>query len=277
MIWLIDGTNPLPNWPAREAQQRNLSTSDAVDVTYDKIIAMENSTFTHECFVALIEGNIFTNFTPYPVVWCDINVPLGLNITAEIRDGTCDQFTDPASSDYFTKGVASPVLVPEVSEDEKRMGVFDHSYCAGMDILYDVNGTGNAISVVRRRFAMEAIFWYEEKEEIVNKETGETDVEEVLTSVQLVDENTKTKDRKMELGIGLGVLAGAMVTIALIAIIYGKKRIVSRRRWEAYQRELEMGDEQHEIEIARINAMGGGTTPSVADTTASVDDENEII
>ena len=271
------------------ARRRFLRSEEENDATYDAILAMHNATFDHECYVTLIDGmsTVSSSTTPssYPVVWCDISgLPLGLNVTAEIRDGTCDEFSDAASSEYFTKGVASPILLPEVTEEEKRRGTFDHSYCAGMDVLYDVEGTGELVSVVRARFAMEVTFGYEEEEihEGGEGDGGEEDevvVEERLTSVKLVDENTKVKEEQMELRIGLGVLAGATITLALIAIIYGekkKKKARTRRRWEAYQRNLEMDDEEHDIEIARIkeDAAPGGEDEIFK--IASVD-ENEII
>eukprot|EP00578_Thalassiosira_sp_NH16_P013537 CAMPEP_0181112288 /NCGR_PEP_ID=MMETSP1071-20121207/19734_1 /TAXON_ID=35127 /ORGANISM="Thalassiosira sp., Strain NH16" /LENGTH=300 /DNA_ID=CAMNT_0023196249 /DNA_START=20 /DNA_END=923 /DNA_ORIENTATION=- len=268
------------------ARRRFLRSEEENDATYDAILAMHNATFDHECYVSLLDGmtTVSSSTTPssYPVVWCDISVPIGLNVTAEIRDGTCDEFSDAASSEYFTKGVASPILLPEVTEEEKQRGTFDHSYCAGMDVLYDVEGTGELVSVVRARFAMAVTFGYEEEEIHEGRwwgggrgsRGGEADVREV------VDENTKVKEEQMELRIGLGVLAGATITLALIAIIYGekkkKKKARTRRRWEAYQRNLEMDDEEHEIEIARIkeDAAPGGEDEIFK--IASVD-ENEII
>ena len=51
-------------------------------------------------------------------------------------------------------GTASPMLIPEFSEEEKLQGSIDHTYCAGVDILYDVNATGSLESVLKGRFAM---------------------------------------------------------------------------------------------------------------------------
>lgn len=212
------------------------------DETYDRIMAMHNQTFPHRCFVAVIDGG--------PVVWCDINVPMNLNVTAEIRDGTCDEFTTTASSDFFTMGIAQPIFVPEVTEEEKLMGTFDHSYCAGVDIFYnDVNvttGDAQQVSLLSGRFAMEITYSYDEK---VNEESGK--IEEELTSAVLSDENSKVEEGNKDLQIGLGVLAGAVVTLALVAIVYGKKKKTSRRRQE------------ENIEIARM--------------VVPINEENEII
>ena len=63
----------------------------------------------------------------------------------------------PASSEYYTQGTASPMLLPEFSEEEKlQEGSIDHTYCAGVDIIYDVNATGSLeSSVLKGRFRNE--------------------------------------------------------------------------------------------------------------------------
>ena len=229
------------------------------DDTYNKIMAMQNITLPHQCFVAVIDGSLlllnddddkYNNSTTYPVVWCDIIVPTGLNVTAEIRDGECQDFTDPASSQYYTQGTASPMLIPEFSEEEKLQGSIDHTYCAGVDILYDVNATGSLQSVLKGRFAMNINYMYTP---IIDEESGEV-VDETLSSATLSDDSTRANDRNEALSIGLGVLAGSVVTIALIAIIYGgrKKRRALRRVQEIEAEQAAAGEEEdgHAVEIA---------------------------
>ena len=132
----------------------------------------------HKCFVAVERS--------FPVLWCNINVDFGLIVTAEIKDGACEDFNETASSGIFNEGVASPIYRPEITEEEKRVGIFNHAYCARMDILYDVNGTGDVVSVLNRRFPMEITYNYQEK---VDDDSGV--LQEELSSATLSDETTE--------------------------------------------------------------------------------------
>lgn len=237
-----------------QPQQTTTPTNDRLrflsdDETYNTIMSYTNKTIPSKCYVAISRDD------NYLVVWCDIIVPFGLNVTAEIIDGTCDTFNVTASSTYFRQGVASPIFLPTITEEEKLMGIFNHAYCARMDILYDVNGTGEQISVLDRRFPMEITYQYVEK---LNDGDGNgTTIEEELVSATLTDENSVVEEGKRELGIGLGVIAGAVVTLALVAIIYGQKKKTTRRRW--LQREAEeeeqAEDENNVVEIAPLSTM----------------------
>ena len=199
-----------------------------------------------------------------PVVWCDVRgLPPGRNVTAEIRDGGCESFVDVASSGYYTSGMASPFYLPMLSDEEKAMGVFDHEYCCRVDVLSSSThddaeddegggatggGGGEAVSVLSGRHDMDVTYNYREEVDVdrndhdedergvddnmeemeVEEEEEESEakaVEEVLSSVYLTDENTRSKKATEDLTIVLAVLAGAVVTMALVAIIYGGGRI----------------------------------------------------
>lgn len=125
--------------------------------------------------------------------------------------------------------------------------------------MYDVNKTGTLVSLIKGRFAMEINYRYEleSEEKVIDEESGEEKevifVEELVSAV-LTDENTKVDGRNEELVIGLSVLAGAMVTIALIAIIYGQRKKSTRRRWQkVQQREAERSEETYDdVEIVIV-------------------------
>ena len=141
------------------------------------------------------------------------------------------------------------MLIPEFSEEAKLQGSIDHTYCAGVDILYDLNATGSLESVLKGRFAMNINYMYTP---IIDEESGEI-IEETLSSATLSDDSTRTNDRNEALGIGLGVLAGSVVTIGLIAIIYGgRKKRRTLRRVQEIEAEQAAGEEEdgHAVEIA---------------------------
>ena len=203
----------------------------------------------------------YRRISTHPVVWCDVRgLPPGRNVTAEIRDGGCESFVDVASSGYYTSGMASPFYLPMLSDEEKAMGVFDHEYCCRVDVLsssthddaeYDEGGGatggggGEAVSMLSVRHDMDVTYNYREEGDVDRKdhdedeggvgnnmeeveeeeESGAKAVEEVLSSVYLTDENTRSKKATEDLTIVLAVLAGAVVTMALVAIIYGGGRI----------------------------------------------------
>jgi hypothetical protein len=198
----------------------------------------------------------------HPVVWCDVRgLPPGRNVTAEIRGGACGSFVDVASSGYYTSGVASPFYLPVLSDEEKAMGVFDHEYCCRVDVLSSAahddaddneggtrtgGGGGKAVSVLSGWHDMDVTYNYrdeggadrndldedeghvggdmEEEEE----ELGVKAVKEVLSSVYLTDENTRSERVVEDLNIVLAALAGVVITMALVSIIYGSGRITKK-------------------------------------------------
>jgi len=238
-----------------EVEKNDVTTTE--DEKYKSILRLNDKAFAHQCYVAVAQDSSTSHI--FPVVFCDFLVPTGLNVTAEIRDDkSCDEFTDESESNYYTKGVASATLIPTVTDDEKRQGIFDHSYCARLDIHY------NGKSVVERRFLMDITYHYN-----IDKKTGE--IQEQF-SAELHDENSAAKKDQQAVAVGLGVFAGVIVTLALIAIIFGKKK-KSRRR-EIEQGRQRFGEGQ-DVEMEILNAFEMDDSPEEEgdrDTDATVAD-----
>ena len=76
-------------------------------------------------------------------------------------------------------------------------------------------------------------------------------LDEVINSATLSDESTKSANRNESLAVGLGVLAGSVLTLTLIALIYGEKR---KRKWKR----REDIDINNENELAEIDAAEEG-------------------
>jgi len=93
------------------------------------------------------------------------------------------------------------------------------------------------------QWAMEVTYSYDN---VYDDQSGAV-VDEVINSATLSDESTKSANRNESLAIGLGVLAGSVLTLALIALIYGEKR---KRKWKR----REDIDINNENELAEIDA-----------------------
>ncbi|KAL7544585.1 hypothetical protein ACHAWF_007967 [Thalassiosira exigua] len=228
---------------------RSLSSDD----TYDRIQALRKEPIPFSCHVSVL----------HLVVWCDIVVPPDLNVAAEIRDGTCEDFDVPASGKFYRDGLATPFLKPEITEEEREAGTFAHKYCARVDVYYaedglenkdDGNGggVGPMVSVLERRHPIEITY------------RMRNDVTEELSSAALSDASTKAEGRNSELLIGLGAVAGAVVTLSLAAIFYGGAKRATREGWR--RREAEASEEEE-----------GEGMVEIAPAAGSNDNENEII
>jgi len=148
------------------------------------------------------------------------------------------------------EGKASPIYLPTFTVEEKLLGTFDHAYCAGIDVLYDVNKNGVAESVLNQRYAMEVTYAYDN---VYDDKSGAI-VDEVINSATLSDESTKSATRNESLAIGLGVLAGSVLTLTLIALIYGEKR---KRKWKRRE-DIDINNENELAEIdAEEEGLGG--------------------
>jgi len=256
------------------------------DPVYRIILSQQNYTIPHKCYVAITTNSADDTKKHFPVVWCDVSdcsfrgvfhdrwhvllspghslngilqfrTPVGLNVTAEIQDGNCDEFQQQSSGDVFTRGVASTIFFPEITEEEKLAGNIEHEYCARLDYLYDVDGTGNhARSVLDKRFPMVVTYLYREE---IDEETGQI-IDEDLIDVELADENTTEEERDLDLILGLSFLAGAVFMMALIAIVMGG----SRKRKKEKQRLQQMMEE-------------GGVDVEITPIVAPVREENEVI
>ena len=93
-------------------------------------------------------------------------------------------------------------------------------------------------------------------------------IDEVINSATLNDENTKSANRNESLAIGLGVLAGSVLTLALIALIYGEKR---KRKWKRRE-DIDINNENElaEIDAATEEGLDGGGQDDVNVELASI-------
>jgi len=71
------------------------------------------------------------------VVYCEFLTPIGIPTKAEILDGDCMSFTNEANATYYTEGIATAVHVPMLTDDEMRQDIFNHTYCARLDFVYE--------------------------------------------------------------------------------------------------------------------------------------------
>ncbi|KAL9187627.1 hypothetical protein ACHAXT_006005 [Thalassiosira profunda] len=175
------------------------------------------------------------------LVWCDIYLPFGLETKAEIKEGNCEEFTDVAVGDTYLLGVASPVFYPEISDEEKRRGTFDHSYCARMDVFHDASETGEAVSVLERRYPMEVSYNFTgEVEEEITASLADfsiffgdaiegADVEGEQIEKRPPSDTSGEEDtgggNNTGMYIGLSVAAGVAIIVALAAIVWGRRRM----------------------------------------------------
>lgn len=87
---------------------------------------------------------------PHPMLQCDFLGPATVDITAEIRDGDCNTFVTPAGGDYETDGTVTAVHV--LAGDGEAYGeedVYQRTYCARMDVLFDEDGSGGQLESVK--------------------------------------------------------------------------------------------------------------------------------
>jgi len=251
--------------------KRSLAHNSDHDEMYNTIMALKNETIPSKCYVAV---------SHYVVVWCDINVPVGLYVKAEIKDGTCDDFVEVASGSFFRKGIASPIFLPEISHEEMRnqreqRGVFEKAYCARMDVFYNPDGDDTdekMVSVLDRRFPMGVAYNYVDRGNGKSSGDGEF-VKEELSSAILTDGNSKVEKQNLELVVGLSALSGALVTLSLIAIIYGQRKKSTRKQWQEIQRK--------EVDVVEADMVQGGGSNcdnvEIPSITSPLNEDNDII
>mmetsp|Transcript_3496 Transcript_3496/g.7002 ORF Transcript_3496/g.7002 Transcript_3496/m.7002 type:complete len:525 (-) Transcript_3496:94-1668(-) len=214
----------------------NIETEE--DETYLSIKKLENKTIYHRCAVVqAMDGPDDV----VPVVYCEFFTPVGLPAKAEILDGDCTSFTNEANSTYFTEGVASAVHIATLTDEEKRQGIFDHTYCARLDFVYEGK------SVVEKRYLMGITYHY-----LVDKKSGEV---QGLLSADVHDENSGVEKRNEAVAIGLGVFGGIIVTLALVAIIFGKKRRQKREVLEGRDLYSRSGEDVELVNAPSLEAV----------------------
>ena len=203
-------------------------------LTYDAIMALQNSTFHHECFISVINDASIPTISASstsssssspaqkPIIYCNFIFPIGLNATVEIKDIPCDQFTQPASNNtIYNEGEATASLLPTITPQEIMLGTFTHEYCARIDILHNKYGNGLVLeSVLFNRFSIPITYRYNPKK------AGENGNGILSASVQ----QQSQLDAKQIISIVCGAISGSMVTLLIILLLRRNQRYRSKRR-----------------------------------------------
>ena len=201
-------------------------------ITYDAIMALQNSTFHHECFISVIQDATIpessqptteTATSNSPIIYCNFIFPIGLNATVEIKDLHCSQFTQPSSNTtIYNEGEATAILKPTITPEEKTSGTFvSHEYCARIDILFDRNGDGIAESVLYNRFMIPITYRFEKSG------SGDSNI----VSANVDNGNGQASSMAVVVPI-IGAIVGSLITLLLVLLIRRWRRYRSNRRKE---------------------------------------------
>ena len=196
-------------------------------------MALQNSTFHHECFISVINDASIPTISAsstsssssspasQPVIYCNFIFPIGLNATVEIKDMPCSQFTQPASNTtIYNQGEAAASLLPTIEEQEIMLGTFTHEYCARIDILHDKYGNGLELeSVLFNRFSIPITYRYPKK-------GGDGSI--LSASVNGLQQSQL--DTKQIIGIACGAIGGSIVTLLIILLLRRYHRYRSKKR-----------------------------------------------
>ena len=196
-----------------------------LETNYLKVLEdLQNATIPHQCFTGVSKDPVTDH--EHPHLRCDFTVPFGLNVTAEIKDGSCESFSELAKSDFFTNGYASAIFLPKITESEKRLGSFIHNYCARLDIIMH-DGVLGLQSVFERRFVLQMQFDYKKNEDEVSDDF----------TVAMANENEDVESGPdiglIFLVLACGIVGGSIITITLVAIIQGNRKKSARTQNEA--------------------------------------------
>jgi hypothetical protein len=206
------------------------TASSSSPITYEAIMALQNSTFHHECFISVIQDATIPDdssqpnetATNSPIIYCNFVFPIGLNATVEIKDLHCSQFTEPSSNTtIYNEGEATAILKPTITPEEKTSGTFvSHEYCARIDILFDRNGDGIAESVLYNHFMIPITYRFEK--------SGSGDSNIVSANV----DNGNGRASSMIVVPIIGAIVGSLITSLLVLLIRRWRRYRSNRRKE---------------------------------------------
>ncbi len=205
-------------------------------LTYDAIMALQNSTFHHECFISVINDASIPTISAsstsssssspasQPVIYCNFIFPIGLNATVEIKDIPCNQFTQPASNTtIYNEGEATASLLPTITPQEIMLGTFTHEYCARIDILHDKYGNGLELeSVLFNRFTIPITYRYNPKK------AGESGNGALSASVD--GQQQSQLDTKQIISIACGTIGGSIVTLLIILLLRRYHRYRPKKR-----------------------------------------------
>ena len=208
-------------------------------------MALQNSTFHHECFIAIVqdattlsESTSATNTTASiksPIIYCNFIFPIGLNATVEIKDSTCSQFTQVASNTtIYNEGEATAVLKPTITQEERQSGTlsFTHEYCARIDILHDRDEDGIAESVLYNRFSIPITYRFD------NNGDEREDRDGTLLSATVGGKERQWSSYSKQV---FGLVVGLFMSVILVSLTRRLKRYRSNRRRDAELNDAEAG------------------------------------
>lgn len=223
------------------------STTKSSLITYDAIMALQNSTFHHECFISVIQDATIlqssqpteTTTTNSPIIYCNFVFPIGLNATVEIKDIPCSQFTQASSNaTIYNEGEATAILKPTITTEEKMMsegGTFvSHEYCARIDIVFDQDGDGIAESVLYNRFMIPITYRFE-----TNGSGGGGSSNSRIVSANVDDGNGRSSSVVVDVRPIIGALVGSLITLLVVLLARRWKRYRSNRRKEEQNMNVE--------------------------------------
>lgn len=201
-------------YSAPEASSENMYTQHTADSpvltkeeALELIEVLKEETIPHQCNVA-ITRDLSDNFEKHPVVFCNFNIPIGLFCTAEIQATTCNQFTSPSKGEVYSHGVASAVYVPDITEDERMLDIYNSSYCARIDVYYGED------SIFDTTFPVDITY----KNYVTDGKYG------ISASLSEEDNTPKFDGGSIGLGLMIGMIIGSILTLAVGAMVNGKKR-----------------------------------------------------
>lgn len=230
-----------PNSYISNINSTKISKMTSSQITYDAIMALQNSTFHHECFISIVQDATITlpssttptssSSTTSPIIYCNFVFPIGLNATVEIKDITCSQFTQVASNaTIYNEGEATAILKPTITPEEKMSGVLgtyiSHEYCARIDILFDRDEDGMAESILYNRFTIPISYKFEKGSDSSSNNSS--------SDARIVSANVNGKEQiavQARPIIG-ALLVGSLVALLLVLIVRRCKRYRSNRRKE---------------------------------------------
>ena len=183
-----------------------LSKEEALNL----IQVIDKETIPHQCHVA-ITTDLSDNYEKHPVVFCNFNVPIGLYTTAEIQPVPCEEFTVTSKGEVYSLGVASAIYIPEVTDIEQRIDVYNNLYCARIDVYYGDE------SIYNKKFPV-----------VVTYRNYEVDGKYGVVATLDTDEDdgsyAPTMDgTSMGLGIMVGLILGSLTCMAVLAMLNKKK------------------------------------------------------
>jgi hypothetical protein len=186
-------------------------TADSPTLTKEEALelieVLKEESIPHQCNVA-ITRDLLEDFEKHAVVFCSFNVPIGLFCTAEIQATTCAQFTSPSKGEIYSHGVASAIYIPDITEEERLLDVYNSSYCARIDVYYGDE------SIFDTTFPVQITY----KNYVQDGKYG------IAASLSEDNNTPKFDGGSIGLGIMIGFIFGSIITLAVSAMVNDKKK-----------------------------------------------------